>query len=550
VAGFVSEERIAFGPWQALERMLARLIEHSGFNEVMIVGGSGDQGADIVGTFQQKRYVLQAKFRQSGSINASACQEAVRALSVYNANIAIAAANQTFTQDAFDYQAQVRSNGIDLRLWDGFYLLDYFRKLNPDSKRAPELRSYQMEAVDAVEANRSRGEKNALVIMATGLGKSLVANALIANELDRNPNQEILVLAHMTDLVKQLEISSWPQLKKSYSTHLWTDGEFPTYSGGVIFATWQSILASLNKQLLEERFGLVIVDEAHHAPSHMFNQLLQKLRPNFLFGMTATPWRGDEINLENLFGPVTFSMDIVDGMQKGFLAEVDYRMLTDGIDWEEIAIMSKQGFSIQDLNAKLILPDRDIAIVEIFLKHFSQLENPRAMVFCRSIMHADMLQPMFAAYGIKTAILHSGLSREQRFVNLSSFRAGQLDCLLSVEMLNEGIDVPDVNLVAFMRVTHSRRIFLQQLGRGLRISPGKTKVIVLDFVADIRRIASAININSEAAKRGLTKEVIRFQDGRIIKFDNDAPISFFSEYLADIADIENLEDGARLKYPE
>ena len=80
--------------------------------------------------------------------------------------------------------------------------------------------------------------------MATGLGKSLVANQLVVSELERNPMQEVLVLAHMTDLVRQLEQSSWSQLEKTYSTHLWTDGETPSYSGGVIFATWQSVVAA------------------------------------------------------------------------------------------------------------------------------------------------------------------------------------------------------------------------------------------------------------------------------------------------------------------
>ena len=550
MAGFVCGERLAYGSWQAIERMLARLIEHSGFTDVMLVGGSGDQGADLVGTYNQQRWVLQAKYRQSGSSDSSAGREAVRALSVYGADVAVAATTQSFTQDAYKYQNEVNSNGIDLRLWDGAYLLKFFRGLTPNSSNLKELREYQIKAVDKVEHKRSNGGNSALVIMATGLGKSMVANQLIVNELYRNPSQEILVMAHMTDLVRQLERSSWSQLEKTCSTHIWTDGEIPTYSGGVIFATWQSIMAATKKQSFSERFGLVIVDEAHHAPSIKFSQLLKELHPNFLVGLTATPWRGDEKTLFSLFGPVTDSMDIVDGMQRGFLAEVDYRMLTDGVDWNEIAMMSQQGLTIKDLNAKLIMPDRDLAIVEKFAGHFGALENPRAIVFCRTKAHADRLQPLFASFGIKTALLHSGLPREQRFMNLSAFRAGNIDCLLSVEMLNEGIDVPDVNLVAFMRVTHSRRIFIQQLGRGLRIKEGKSRVLVLDFVADIRRIAAGIQLNREAADRGADPEVIRFQDGRIVKFDNDDSASFFNEYLADVADIENMEDGSRLKFPE
>ena len=145
--------------------------------------------------------------------------------------------------------------------------------------------------------------------------------------------------------------------------------------------------------------------------------------------------------------------------------------------------------------------------------------------------------------------MHSDLPRDQRFVNLSQFRSGAIDLLISVEMLNEGIDVPDVNLIAFMRVTHSRRIFLQQLGRGLRLVPGKSTVEVLDFVADIRRIAAGRTLNSSARATSGEPEVIRFRDGEIVKFDSEGASRFFDKYLADVADLENFEDGARLRFP-
>lgn len=551
MTGFVCLERLTYGPWQALERMLARLLEHSGFKDVMIVGGSGDQGADVVGNFNKQRWVVQVKYRYYGQLDQTAAQEAIQAKAIYKADVAVAACNQTFTQGAYQYQKQLSLENIDLRLWDGSYLLNYFRKLPLDSRNLRELRSYQMDAVDSVEQKRSQGSKTALIVMATGLGKSIVASTLIANELRRNNSQEVLVLAHITDIVKQLEQTSWSQLKKEWSTHLWADGEMPAYSGGVVFATWQSVISALNKQEpLEGRFGLVIVDEAHHAPSEMYSILLKNLYPNFLIGLTATPWRGDEISLNNLFGPPTYTKDIIDGMQQGYLSEVDYRMLTDGINWDEIALMSRQGYTIKDLNSKLIMPDRDAAIIDTISEHYRSQDKPRMMVFCRSTAHADKLQPLFQAKGIKTVVLHSGLPREQKFMNLSSFRAGLIDCIISVEMLNEGIDVPDVNMVVFMRVTHSRRIFVQQLGRGLRIHPGKKKVLVLDFVADIRRIAAGLKMNRDALERGNQEEIIRYQDGRIVKFENDQPASFFQEYLADIADIENMDESSRLRFPE
>src|SRR3546814_3505886 len=115
--------------------------------------------------------------------------------------------------------------------------------------------------------------------MATGLGKSMIANHLMANELRRNPYQEVLVLAHMNDLVRQLEQSSWSELPKEVSTHLWTDGEKPAYRGGAVFATWQSVAAAMQRgeEGLRSRFGLVIVVEPTNAKSEAFSRLLADL---------------------------------------------------------------------------------------------------------------------------------------------------------------------------------------------------------------------------------------------------------------------------------
>lgn len=551
MAGFVSEERLTYGSWAAFERMVARLAQHAGFKDVALVGGSGDHGADVVASKGRSKWVFQAKYRYSGGVDASGAKEAVWASGKYDANTSVLVSSSYFTPDAYNFHKEQIDLGIDLRLWHGRYLLDFYDALPSASKSKNELRSYQACAVDKIEKRRGQGAKSALVLMATGLGKTVVATQLIANELSRNPHQEVLVLAHMNELVRQLERASWPLLDKEHSTHLWTEGERPTYRGGVVFATWQSLFSAMERgdSDIRERFGLIIVDEAHHAPSDSFSRLLSYLSPNFLVGLTATPWRGDERGLDDLFGEPAFSMDIVTGMQLGYLAGVDYRMLTDGIDWNEIAQASKQGLTVSDLNKHLLVPERDVAMVDAICSKMCNLEKPRALAFCRSIQHAERLQPLFSARGIRAAVMHSELSREQRFNNLTAFRLGTIDMLISIEMLNEGIDVPDVNVVAFMRVTHSRRIFLQQLGRGLRIKPGKGDVLVLDFVADIRRIAAGININRTAHARSASPEVVRYKDGQIVHFDNDIPAKFFESYLADIADVEDLDEGARLKFP-
>ncbi len=551
MSGFVCVERLTYGPWQALERMIARLVQHAGFEDVALVGGAGDQGADVVGTLDGQRWVLQAKFRNHGGVDDAGAREVLRALRNYEAATAIVATNQRFNPSANGYIDTQRGVGVDIRSWDGEYLLRYFDHVSELSIARRELRDYQEEAVAAVESQRSQGESRALVVMATGLGKSMVANQLIAKEFERNPKQEILVLAHMSELVRQLDFSSWTQLPKRCSTHLWTDGEQPQYSGGVIFATWQSLSAAISRgEDLAGRFGLVVVDEAHHAPSESFSQLLNCIEPNFLVGLTATPWRGDDRDITDIFGKAVFKMDIIDGMRRGFLARVDYRMLTDGIDWEEVAKASRQGLTIRDLNKKLLVPERDLAMVQEICQKMARLPNPRALAFCRSIEHAERLRPLFSAQGVKAALMHSQLPRDQRFKNLTAFRRGEVNLLISIEMLNEGIDVPDVNVVAFMRVTHSRRIFVQQLGRGLRVSTSKDRVLVLDFVADIRRVAAGLSINRQVRERDLKVEIVRYQHGAIVKFDNDEPVKFFDKYLADVSAIEDLNDGAQLRFPD
>ena len=135
----------------------------------------------------------------------------------------------------------------------------------------------------------------------------MIASTFISNFLEDNPSSNVLVLAHMSDLVKQLDRSCWPQFNSEISTHVWTDGEKPSFFTGVVFATWQSVLNAMeNGEIKEDYFDLIVVDECHHAPSRSFSRLLNDLKPFFLLGVTATPWRTDNSSLRNLFGNPLF----------------------------------------------------------------------------------------------------------------------------------------------------------------------------------------------------------------------------------------------------
>lgn len=512
------------------------------------MGGTGDLGADIVGTFNGKRWLVQAKYRSSSSIGRDAVEEAFKAQWDYEADTIVTATNRTFSEAAKELWREYKDKGFDVHLWDQRFFLARVEDLPIESQAKRALRGYQRKAVDALNLSLESGRRKGLVTLATGLGKTVVASTFISEYLEKKPDTKVLVLAHLNDLVRQLDRSCWSSFSKFIETHIWTDGERPAFAEGVTFATWQSIDSAIsNGEPLDNVFDLVVVDECHHAPSDSFSNLLNSLSPKYLLGVTATPWRGDNKSLRPLFGDPVFSMDVVQGMQEGFLSKVDYQMMLDGIDWDEIRLLSRQGLTVKDLNKALYVPERDLGMVENISEVIDKTTNARTLVFCRSIEHAERLQGFFRQFDIAAGVLHSGLHRSERFRNLSNFRLGTLRVLISIEMLNEGIDVPEVNVVVFARVTHSRRIFLQQLGRGLRLSNKKTHVTVLDFVADVRRLAAGVELNANAQEYK-NKEIVNYPDGEIVKFSKYSQ-DFFAEYLADMADISDLDEDAHLDFP-
>lgn len=546
---FINLKRLQEGPWQAFERVLARYLEHGGFVDVTVVGGSGDLGADIVGQIHGRRWVVQAKFRSGSVVGKSAIEEAYNAHWAYEADVFVACTNSNFSSEALLFHEQLRRRGFTTYLWNRTWLLQEIESLPEYSayKRVP--RNYQRDAIDSVHRSIKAGSKNGLITLATGLGKTIVASTFVSEFLENHPDAKVLVLAHTVDLVRQLERSFWAQLSKFTNTHLWTDGEKPIDTDGVTFGTWQSLASAIkNGEALVGVFDIVFVDECHHAPSDSFKRLLEALAPTYTLGVTATPWRGDRESLRPLFGDPLFSMDIVRGMQEGFLAQVDYLMLLDDIDWDEIRLLSRQGLTVKDLNQRLYVPERDVGMVETICDAIAKIRDPRVLVFCRSIDHAERLQRFFRQYDLSAGVIHSELHRTDRFTTLTNFRSGKLKILISIEMLNEGIDIPEVNAVVFARVTHSRRIFLQQLGRGLRLSENKSTVTVLDFVADVRRVGAGVEINQEA-RRFKAQEEIRYPDGDIVHFTKYSE-DFFMEYLADMADLSDLDEDAILRFPK
>ena len=552
MSDFLGIERLNYGPWQAFERCIHRMLVHAGFKNVRLVGGTGDGGGDIVGEFGGKLWVVQAKFRSQGQlIGPSVIDEVTVAVDHYRADVAVVAASTGFTSEVPNIARKRKSDmGIPIFLWNGNNLLARDRSLPLYSEERDEPRPYQEAAIESVNQRIMQGASRGLVLMATGLGKTRVAASIVEKWLLDRPNSEVLVLVPTLPLVTQFEASLWPYLPKSVPTHIMTGSEKPAFTGGVTIATYQS---ASRRPDYSDRFGLVIVDEAHHAPADGFASLLEDLRPQYLLGMTATPWRGDERQLEDIFGNPTYSVSIVEGMQLGYLAQVDYRMLVDDINWEWVNSSLAGEVSLRDLNRQLFVPELDEAVVFKIRTHLDEMVKPRCVVFCRSIQHAERVARQLHAEGWPTRVLHSQLDRFEATKALRDFRSGTVPVIVAVDILNEGIDVPDVNMIVFLRVTHSRRIFVQQLGRGLRLSAGKTTVRVLDFVSDIRRLAAGLGLNREAsdvAGRGTGEDAVIYPTGQIVQFEGDERLNFFMRYLEDVAELEDTDESARLKFPD
>lgn len=537
--------------WKGLERAIARMMEHLGWRDINVIGGAGDKGGDVIATRAEgdtiKSWVVQSKAVTGDRyIGPQAVNEAINALSFYDTSVAAVATNGEFTRTARQRQEQLAANGYTLKLWNGAFLRNIIEQMPANHSGFRKLRPYQDEIVQKVISSYDAGGKRAFYIVATGLGKTVIAATIARNLWDRGCRR-ILVLCHATDLALQLEQGFWPQITKEVPTSVFFDGLPPRNTEGISFGLYQSLYGYL-PGIDPDQFDVVIVDEAHHALAHGFRSCLDHLKPRFLVGMTATPWRGDGQSLSSVFGDPIAKVSLVDGMAMGYLSKVDYRILCDNLDWDHMQDMSHQKLSIRDLNKRLFLPQRDEAVISELKKAMREVDNPRIAIFSPSIEHSNRFAEMLSAAGIPCAAL-SKVDKAERRRRLLAFAAGSYQAVCAVDVMNEGIDIPDVNILVFLRATHSRRIFVQQLGRGLRLSEGKEKVIVLDFVSDIRRMAEMIDMNNEGKAKGAEHEVVYLREG-FVSFSDARVESFVNMWLEDVADLSGSDDEVKLKFPE
>jgi len=343
--------------------------------------------------------------------------------------------------------------------------------------------NHQSDCLNAVETERNQGKQRSLVVMASALGKTAVAAFDVKKFLVDFPYAKVLYLCHKNEILHQAKITFQTITQEKEELFGFLNGVEKNLKAKYLFATFQTMKENL-KKFNPRDFDYVIVDESHHVVADTYQPVIEYFEPNFLLGMTATPNRLDLLDTKEIFGGTeTFSLPLEKALVMGLLTKIDYHLITDEIiDFGKIE--NPYRMSLKELNRKIFLPKRDSEIVRIIAEKTKSIANPRIMIFCPSIKYAERLAKMIP----DSLSVHSDQSETEQKNRIQGFRNGKISKILTVDKFNEGIDIPEVNVLVFLRSTSSPTIFFQQIGRGLRKADGKESVLILDFVANCERI--------------------------------------------------------------
>jgi superfamily II DNA or RNA helicase len=355
-------------------------------------------------------------------------------------------------------------------------------------------RPFQSRILEALEATREMGNRRNLVVAATGTGKTVISALDYKHQVDAaGTKSRLLFVVHRKEILEQALACFRTVLRDQNFGELLVDGMEPN-NWNHVFASIQSLNRKQPWQSLgEDYYKFVIVDEAHHGKASSYRPLFDHLEPEILLGLTATPERMDGSSILPDFGD-RFAAEIrlPEALEEKLLCPFHYFGVADSVNLEEERFWRNGHYDISELESVYTGDDfrakeRIDVIIQALSRYQPDLSNTRAVGFCASVRHAKYMSEHFNRAGIKSATLTGETHRDVRRERLLDFREGNLKFLFTVDVLSEGVDVPEINLVMFLRPTESLTVFLQQLGRGLRHASGKDCLTVLDFVGQTHR---------------------------------------------------------------
>ena len=337
---------------------------------------------------------------------------------------------------------------------------------------AEELRPYQQKARDRIHAEWDAGHTRTLLVLPTGTGKTIVFASVAADQV--RAGDRVLILAHRGELLEQaadkLQRSTGlvSAVEKAESTCL--DSWFRVVVGSV-----QTLQRTARlERFPQDYFGTIIIDEAHHAITDGYRRILDYFEGAKVLGVTATPDRGDMRNLGEVFDSLAFEYKLTDAIKEGYLCKIMAQTIPLKLDITSVT-MSGGDYAVGDLGTAL-----DPYLEQIAAEMAQRCKDRKTVVFLPLIKTSQKFRDLLNAHGFRAAEVN-GQSDDRKQV-LADFDAGKYNVLCNSMLLTEGWDCPSVDCVVVLRPTKVRSLYSQMVGRGTRLSPGKTDLLLLDFL--------------------------------------------------------------------
>lgn len=356
------------------------------------------------------------------------------------------------------------------------------------------LLPHQKQILDKLRVDREdRGNYKNLIVAATGTGKTVISAFDYQEFIRTHPRARILFTAHREEILRQSLNTYRSVLQDTNFGALWVGSSRPQDSTEyehlfISISMFNSRFEEFFAKLEPNFYNYIVIDEAHHSQADSYRKLFDHFTPQILIGLTATPERMDGRDLRPDFGGrISAEIRLPQALQAGLLTPFQYLCVSDDTDLSDDSLWSGQKYNIERLADKLCAKSRAKLIIDALHKYLADEYTCRALCFCVNKRHADFMAEQLKLYGFNAESITSDTPPEKRKQLANALREGTLHYLCVVDIFNEGVDIPEVDTVLFLRPTESLTIFLQQLGRGLRLSVGKTELTVLDFIAQANR---------------------------------------------------------------
>jgi superfamily II DNA or RNA helicase len=333
-----------------------------------------------------------------------------------------------------------------------------------------ELKEHQQEALNSLRKMREEGQSIALLYHATGTGKTVTA---VSDA--KAVGQRTLFIGHTKELIEQAK-KTFNNIWKEKQTGLYI-AEQKEKDAYIVCGSVQSISKNI-EDFNPEEFGYVIIDEAHHGTAETYRSILSYFKPQFTLGLTATPDRTDGEDLLEIFQNIAHKLDLKTAVEIGELVPVRCIRVKTNIDISDVRINGIK-YNSQDLESKLFIPERNKVIVDTYLEF---AKDKKTVIFCASVKHAKEIAHLLRENHINAQAVSGSMNNSKRKQILNEYESGNINVLCACDLLNEGWDSPNTQVLFMARPTMSKTLYTQQLGRGIRLAQGKEYLMVFDLI--------------------------------------------------------------------